>query len=625
MTRGGYMGKILEIDLTEREALATPTGDELIKDYVGGRGFVAKLLWDLVPPGTDPYSEANVVVIAPGPLTGVYMPGSGKVHMGTKSPATGGYGDSNMGGHFSPEIKYAGYDALVVRGKALEPTVVVIDDDSVSFQSAGDVWGMGAITAESKLKERLGDDFQIAVIGPAGENLVKFACISHDFGRQAGRTGIGAVWGSKNLKAIAVRGSKSIPISKPKEAFQKGKEMYAACFHKPGFKAWTPYGTAEVVNWANKVGAFPTRNFSETYFEGHEGINGQALVDRIRIIDKGCFGCPTPCGKYSKAKTSLGEVRVEGPEYETIALLGGNVALSKIEEVAYANAVADELGLDTISGGNAAAFAIECFKKGLLTEKEVGRALDWGDLGCVVYLLEKMAKREGIGDLLAEGVKVASERIGGGSEKFAIQVKGLEWSGYEARWAPSMMISYMTCDVGAHHNRSWAITHDVAKGRDSLEGKADKAVELQHIRPVFDALGLCRLQWVEIGFELENYAEVFPLVTGIDATWEDLLLVSERIWNLTRAFSAREISQFGRPWDYPPKRFMEEPVPSGPAAGKLIEREKCDRLLDDYYERRGWTPKGIPTRAKLEEMGLEFVAEELAKQGYALESERKDV
>ncbi|QUL98328.1 MAG: aldehyde ferredoxin oxidoreductase family protein [Candidatus Fermentithermobacillus carboniphilus] len=618
MKLGGYMGKILEVDLTAKKSRTFPTGEDLIRDYVGGRGFVAKLLWDLVPRGADPLSPENVVVIAPGPLTGVFVPASGKVHMGAKSPATGGYGDSNMGGHFSPEIKYAGYDALVVRGKAEKPVVLVIDDDKVSFEDAGDLWGKGAITAEKILKDRLGEDFQIAVIGPAGENLVKFACISHDFGRQAGRTGVGAVWGSKNLKAVAVRGSRTIPVAQPKEAFSKAKEMYKTCFHKPGFKTWTPYGTAEVVDWVNKVGAFPTKNFSTTYFERHNRINGQSLKERILITDKGCFGCPTPCGKYSRAQTRLGEVLVEGPEYETIALLGGNVALGEIEEVAYANRVADELGLDTISAGNVAAFAIECFEKGLLSREQIGRNLSWGDLESVVYLLEKMARREGIGDLLAEGVKVASEKIGGGSERFAIHVKGLEWSGYEARWAPAMMISYITCDVGAHHNRSWAITFDVAKGRDSLEGKADKAIELQHIRPLFDVLGLCRLQWVEIGFELENYAEIFPMVTGLGYSWEDLIKVSERIWNLTRAFSAREIPGFGRSFDYPPARFMEEPVPDGPAKGKFLARESVDRLLDDYYAKRGWTKEGIPTRSKLSELGLDFVAEELEKDGYSI-------
>lgn len=618
MTYGGYTGTFLELDLSERVARKYPTGDELIRDYVGGRGFIAYLLWHLIPPGTDPFSPENVVVIAPGPMGGVYFPSTGRVHMGTKSPATGGYGDSNMGGHFGPEIKYAGYDGIIIKGKASSPVIVVIDDGEVRFEEAGDVWGKGAIAAEKHLKERLGEDFQIALIGPAGENLVKYACVSHDYGRQAGRTGVGAVFGAKNLKAIAVRGTGSIPLASSKEVLRKGKEMYASCFRKPGFKTWTPYGTAEVVDWVNKVGAFPTRNFKSSYFEGHKGINGQALLDRIRINDKGCFCCPTPCGKYSKASTVLGEALVEGPEYETIALMGGNLGISEIEEVAYANAVADDLGLDSISAGNAVGFAIECFEKGLLTEDMVGRKLSWGDLEGVVHLLKAIAKREGVGRLLAEGVLAAAKEIGGGSERFAIQVKGLEWSGYEARWAPSMMLSYITCDVGAHHNRSWAVTYDVAKGRDSLEEKAPIAMHLQHVRPLFDNLGTCRLQWVELGFELENYAEMFSLVTGRKTSLDDLLKVSEKVWHLTRAFSAREIQGFGRSWDYPPARFMEEPIPDGPAQGKLISREGVDFLLDDYYVKRGWTREGLPSRETLESFGLGFAARELEKRGYRI-------
>lgn len=618
MTYGGYMGNLLEIDLSSRASKAIPTDERLMKDYVGGRGFVAKLLWDMVPQGTEPFSPENVVVMAPGPLSGVHLPASGKVHMGCKSPATNCYGDSNMGGHFAPEIKYAGYDGLIIKGQADKPTIVVIDDHRVTFEDASDVWGVGCITAEKMLKDRLGEDFQIALIGPAGENLVKFACVSHDYGRQAGRTGVGAVLGWKRVKAVAIRGSHTVPIADTEKAFKKSREMYEICFHKPGFKTWTPYGTAEVVNWANTAGVFPTKNFSTNYFEGHQGINGQALKDRILKTDKGCFGCPTPCGKYSKARTKLGEILVEGPEYETIAMLGGNVAIDKIEEVAYANWVADELGLDTISGGNLAAFAIECFEKGLLTEEQIGRRIAWGDLESVVYLLEKMAHREGIGDLLAEGVRTAAEKIGGGSDRFAIQVKGLEWTGYEARWAPAMMLSYITCDIGAHHNRSWAVTYDVAHGRDQLEGKADKTIELQHIRPVFDLMGTCRLQWVEIGFESDHYGEIFPLITGLPYGWDDLIHVAERVWHLTRSFNARENPGFGRGWDYPPARFMEEPVPTGPAKGKFIPKENIDLMLDEYYSKRGWTPEGIPTKKKLEEMGLAFVADSLEKAGYDL-------
>ncbi|MEW6522052.1 MAG: aldehyde ferredoxin oxidoreductase family protein [Bacillota bacterium] len=609
----GYAGQILYVDLTTQKTETRPLPPELAREYLGGRGFVARLLWDEVPAGTDPLGPENRVVIAAGPLSGLFIPGAGKLHLGTKSPATGGYGDANVGGHLAPELKYAGYDAVVIRGVSEHPCVVVIDDGAVRFLDGSQWWGQGAIETETRLKAKLGHDFQIMTIGPAGEKLVKFACISHDFGRQAGRTGVGTVFGSKQLKAIAIRGSRDVPVADVKGVQEHGRKMYEVCFSKPGFEEWTPYGTAGVTDWVNEVGAFPTRNFQTSYFPEHERINGQRIREKILVTDKGCFGCPIPCGKYSRVKVQRGEAFVEGPEYETIALIGGNCALATIEEVGYANYVADELGLDTISAGNVAAFAIECYEKGLLTEEQVGRKLAWGCLDSVVFLLEAMAAREGIGDLLAEGVKTAASVIKGGSEKFAIHVKGLEWSGYEARYAPAMMLSYMTADVGAHHNRSWAITYDVAVGRETLEGKAEKVIELQHIRPLFDALGLCRLQWVEIGFELEHYAAIFPLVTGWDYSWTDLLAISERIWNLTRSFSAREIEGYGRDFDYPPARFYEEPIPDGPAQGRFIPKEQLEELLDRYYHLRGWDRRGLPTRAKLEKMGLQFVLDALGE------------
>jgi aldehyde:ferredoxin oxidoreductase len=607
----GYAGQILYVDLDRARAHTQPLDPELARQYLGGRGFVAKLLWDHVPPGADPLGPENRVVLAAGPLSGLFIPGSGKLHLGAKSPATGGYGDSNVGGHLAPELRYAGYDALVISGQAERPCLLVVDDDSVQFMDASEWWGLGALETEARLKERLGDDFQIMTIGPAGERLVSFACISHDFGRQAGRTGVGAVLGSKRVKAIALRGSGDVPVADAAGLQVQGRLMYETCFGKPGFEEWTPYGTAGVTDWVNEVGAFPTRNFQTSYFEHHQAINGQTLRAKILVTDKGCFGCPIPCGKYSRVRVEAGEAYVEGPEYETIAMVGGNCALANIEEVGYANYVADDLGLDTISAGNVAAFAIECYQRGLLTAADVGRELRWGDLGSVLYLFEAMAYRRGIGDLLAQGVRAAAARIGGGSDRFAIHVKGLEWSGYEARYAPAMMLSYMTADVGAHHNRSWAITYDVAVGRETLEGKAERVIELQHIRPLFDALGLCRLQWVEIGFELEHYARVFPLVTGSDYTWDDLLGISERIWNLTRAFSAREIADFGRAYDYPPARFYEEPVPDGPARGRYIPRAQLEELLDRYYRLRGWDRRGLPTRARLLELGLGFTLEAL--------------
>jgi aldehyde:ferredoxin oxidoreductase len=626
----GYAGTMLEVDLTSGRVAKKPLPEYLARDYIGGRGFVARLLWEKIGRGTDALGPENLLVIATGPLSGHLVPASGKTHFGTKSPATGGYADSNMGGHFGPALKYAGYDILILSGRAPRPSYLFIEDEAVELRSAEAYWGQGAIAAEDALRGDLGDQFKILTIGPAGEKLVRFACISHDFGRQAGRTGVGAVMGSKNLKAVAVKGTGGLPVFDVDHLYEKGREAYEKVRAKPGFAGWTPEGTAGITDWVNEVGAFPTRNFQTSFFPDYKKINGSAVVKNLKITDKGCFCCPTPCGKYGRAKTGLGEVYVEGPEYESIAILGGDCTLGSIEEVAYANYVCDELGLDTISAGGVAAWAMECFEKGILSEEQVGRKIRFGDLESVVYLLQKMAAREGIGDLLAEGVMRASARVGQGSEDFAIHVKGLEWTGYEARNAPGMMLAYMTADIGAHHNRAWALGHDVAgsaasvhdlisaggrKGKlpkATVAGKAGRVIELQHIRPLFDCLGICRLQYMELGFEVENYEELFFLVTGRKMSWGELLEISERIWHLTRAFSVREIDGFGRKFDYPPPRFYQEPVPDGPNEGHYFSTEELDTLLDEYYAARGWDGNGIPTGETLHRAGLADVAEALA-------------
>ncbi|MGD2037507.1 MAG: aldehyde ferredoxin oxidoreductase family protein [Desulfobacterales bacterium] len=622
----GYAGSILRVDLSSGEVSKTPLDDEMIEKYIGGRGFVAKLLYDELPPNTDPYSPDNMFLAATGPLSGYFLPASGKIHFGTKSPATGGYADSNMGGHFGPALKYAGYDVLVLTGRAATPSYLFIDDEQVEIRPAESYWGMGALSCEARLKKDLGEDFQILTIGPAGENRVRFACISHDFGRQAGRTGVGAVLGSKNIKAVAVKGTGSLPVYDVERAYAAGKDAYQKVFAKTGFKEWTPEGTAGITDWTNAVGVFPTRNFQTSYAEHHKSINGKAILDQLKITDKGCFCCPTPCGKYGHTKTDLGTAYVEGPEYETIALFGGNCLLQTISEVAYANYVCDELGIDTISAGVVISWAIECVEKGLLDPSQVGREIQFSDLGTVEFLLTQIARRQGIGDLLAEGVKAASEKIGKGSEAFAIHVKGLEWTGYETRNAPSMMLAYMTADIGAHHNRAWVLGYDVAgawtsvtdlisSGGDSekmpkAEVKPECAqyvIDSQHTRPLFDALGICRLQYMELGFEEENYEALFYRITGKKKSWQELLTVSERIWNLTRLISAREIKNFGRHLDYPPPRFYKEPIPSGPNEGYFLTKEDLDVLLDEYYRARGWDENGIPTRETLERLSLDEV------------------
>jgi aldehyde:ferredoxin oxidoreductase len=603
----GYGGRVLRVNLTQGRVEKSELDPDLARDYLGGRGFAASVLYSELEKGIDPLGEANKLLVAAGPISGLLIPGAGKTTFAAKSPATGGYADSNVGGMFSAEMKYAGYDLIIVEGVSPEPVYICIDDDTVELRDASEYWGQGAITAETALKKQLGDDFQIAVIGPGGENLVKFACICHDFGRQAGRAGVGTVMGSKKLKAIAIRGSRSIPVADVDEFRRVGREMYDYCKASDAWEVWVRLGTAGVNVPSNEWGSFPTRNFQTGHFDDMDKMTGEYMREQIVVTDKACFACPCACGKYSYSKKW--NVHVEGPEYETAAFLGADVAISDIEDVAYANYLCDELGIDTISAGNAIAFATECFEKGIIGVQDTGGlALSFGDAEAVFELIKRIASREGIGDVLAEGVRHSARVFGGGSSHFAMEIKGLEISGYDSRNAPAMMLAYMTADIGAHHNRAWAITYDIQVGRDAVTpDKAARVIELQHIRPLLDCLGGCRLQWVELGMPLDYYVPAMKSITGLDRSWEDLMLAAERVWNLTRAFWVREVEGFGREWDYPPPRWYTDPVQTGPTKGKFVTKENVNRLLDMYYEQRGWTENGIPTREKLDQLGLDFV------------------
>ena len=600
----GYAGQMLRVDLTSRSVQREPLDPSMVERFLGGRGFGAYLLYTETKPGLDPLSPQNPLILSAGPLSGLLVPGAGKLDITTKSPLTGGYASANVGGMLAAELKYAGYDTVMITGAADQPVYLYIDDDKVEIRDASAHWGLGSLTLEKRLKEELGEDFQVATIGPAGENLVRYACITHDFGRQAGRGGVGAVMGAKRLKAIAVRGTHPIPVADLEAYREQAKAMFAACRSARGLKDWQLYGTAGTNSWSNAVGVFPTRNFRGGTIEGYENLSGEVMRQTIVVSDKACFACPSPCGKYSHLQKR--NVYVEGPEYETTALLGGNCGLTDIEEVAYANWLADELGLDSISAGNCIGFAMECYQRGVIGPEDTdGLELRFGDSEAVFALLRRIAHREGIGDVLAEGVKRAAEKWGGGSEAWAVQVKGMEQSGYETHYAPSMLLAYMTCDVGAHHNRAWAVTYDLQVGRDGYTpDKAAKVIELQHIRPLFDCLGCCRLQWVEIGLDLAYYAPMLQAVTGLSRSWEDLLTISERVWNLTRLYWMREIPGFGRDWDAPPARFYNEPAVGGASDGHKADWESIQALLDEYYRQRGWDEQGRPTPQTLARLGL---------------------
>jgi len=604
----GYGGSILRVNLSTGKITKEPTPLEMVRDFIGGRGFGAYLLYKEVPKGADPLGPENKLFISSGPLSGLMIPGAGKCDFTCKSPLTGGYASSSLGGLFTAEIKYAGLDSIILEGVSPRPVYLFIDNDMIELRDASRLWGRNTFAVEKELKEKLGEEFQIACIGPGGENGVLFAHVNHDYGRQAGRGGVGAVMGSKKVKAIAVHGTKSIHVADVTGYRQAGLTLFKACKDSEGLKPWQDYGTTIVVSWCDEVGALPTRNFSAGSFEGGKTLYGPYMREQIVITDKGCFGCPSPCGKYSRMKRY--NTNVEGPEYETIGMLGSNLGIADIQDVAQANLLCDDWGIDTISAGGVIAWAMECYQKGILTKQDTGGLeLNFGNVEATFNLIEKIAKREGFGALLAEGVKKAAKKIGKGSEKFAIQVKGLEQSAYATHNATAMLISYMTCDVGAHHNRAWAITYDLQVGRDRVvPEKVARVIWLQNFRPMFDVLGACRLQWVELGIDRDLYVPALEAVTGMRRTWEDLEKVGERIWNLTRLYWAREHEGFGREWDMPAPRFYEEPPKTGVTAGQITKFEDVNKLLDMYYEQRGWSSNGLPNPETLSRLGLSALA-----------------
>jgi aldehyde:ferredoxin oxidoreductase len=603
----GYAGRILRVNLTNGTFTKEPTPADLARDFIGGRGFGIYFLLKEVPKGTDPLGPENKIFISSGPISGMLIPGGGKCDWTTKAPLTGGYASSSMGGHFTAEMRYAGLDSIILEGISPKPVYLFIDNDKIELRDASDLWGKATFAVEKQFKEKLGEEYQIAVIGPGGENLVPYACVNHDYGRQAGRGGVGAVMGSKKVKAIIVHGTKSIPVA-DMDAYRKaGMALYKACKDAEGLKEWTRYGTAGVTAWCDEVGALPTRNFSAGSFEGAQGIYGQTMREKIVITDKGCFGCPSPCGKYSRNKKYSSYV--EGPEYETIGLMGSNLGIGEIEAVAQANLLCDDLGIDTITTGNVIGWAMECYQKGIFTKKDTdGLDLKFGNVEATFAMIEKIARREGLGALLAEGVKRASKKVGKGSEKFAIHVKGMEQSGYATHNATAMLLAYMTCDVGAHHNRAWAITYDLQVGRELVvPEKVARVIWLQNFRPMFDVLGGCRLQWVELNIDRNLYEPALEAITGIHRSWADLEKVGERIWNLTRLYWARENEDFGRAWDLPAPRFYEEAPKSGATKGQITKFEDVNILLDMYYEQRGWNSDGLPKPETIESLGLKAI------------------
>ena len=593
--KGGYFKKLLFIDLDKGKAEVLKLSDEFCQKYIGGRGFGIKLVWDNMKNYSSPFDPQNLIVVAPGPLTGLYLPSSGKTSFISISPATGIYGDSSMGGSFGVELRQAGYDALAIKGKAHNTSYLWIDDDEVEVVEHEGLKGKGSLEAEGMLKKELKDNhLSIATIGIAGENLVRFACINADWGRNAGRTGLGAVLGSKNIKAIVVRGSKDLPVYDLKRLKEVSDDAFEKIKSHKYFEFWQQQGLMSVIDYANEAGIMPTYNFRDGRFEQAEKVNGYEMQARYKIGDTACFACPMACGNICLVKEGKysGTV-IEGPEYETACMFGPNLGVDNFACILKANALCDDLGVDTISTGNLIGVLIEGQEAGLISEEELGgMRLKWGDEDTIIQLIHDIANRKGIGDVLADGSLGLLKKMPQLSPILS-QVKGLEQSAYDARAAISMALGFATSDIGAHHTRAWPLAKELELGKDwGLEQKAELVIYHQTVRPLFDMLGVCRLPWIELGFDENTYADFYSAVTGISLNLDELLKKSNDLYNLTRAINIK--LGMGKKDDYPPERCFSTPIASGPQAGKVLDKEEYEKILAIYYQKRGWSEDGQP-------------------------------
>ncbi len=600
----GWTGTFLHIDLTKRKAVPENYDEALALNFLGGRGFAVKILWDSLKQGTDPLSPENKLVFATGPLTAIGLPNSGKLVVASKSPLTGGYGDGNMGTLASVNMRRAGYDALIIEGKAQTPVILHIKDKIYEFVDAGDFWGLTSFETHEQLAKKYSRMAGIVSIGPAGENQVKFATVVSQEGRSGGRPGMGAVMGSKNLKAIVIEGSSQIPLADPEGMRKLAADGYREVLSKPLYPFWKRQGTMSTVEWSQENSALPTFNYRQGVFDKAEEIGGLAM-EKIKISNRGCPQCNMTCGNVVKDS----EGKDSELDYENVTMLGSNIGLGNLPQVATLNRMADELGFDAISLGNVLGFAMEASEKGLIAEK-----IQWGDFEKIKVLINDIAFRRGFGAVLAEGVRSASLAIGNGSGDWAMHVKGLEVSAYDCHAASGMALAYGTSSIGAHHKDAWLITWEIKAGRENYDSaKVDRLIETQFIRGgLFEALTVCRFPYNSLGFELEWYRKYLKAATGVEFSLERLNEISDRILTLIRAFWVREYREkWARELDVPPMRWFKEPLTEGPLKGAMLDLQKYGQMLDAYYEKRGWDKRGIPKRSTLERLGLDHEAQEL--------------
>jgi aldehyde:ferredoxin oxidoreductase len=598
MFHGGYVGKLLRIDLSQKSVRLERLDGEIARKYWGGRGLGAYFLLKELEGKMDPFSPKNKICFLTGPLQGTLTPFTPKTVVVSKSPLTGTFTRAVIGGQWGPELKFAGYDGVIVEGGAEKPVYILIDDGRVEIRDGAHLWGMTTGETEKTIKEDLKDEtVRVLSIGEAGERRVRFAGVIHE-SRAAARGGAGAIMGSKNLKAIAVRGSGSVEVADLPRFQAVLVAAYEAIKKDPVVKDRIRFGTMGTVAVAHAMGVMPVRNFSRSVFEEIEGLIAETAREKIVIHDEACFACPLPCGKLSLIKEGqhAGTV-LQGPQYETIGLLGSNCGVSSIEAVAQANHLCNEYGLDTISTGNVIAYAIEAYQKGFLSRSDTdGVEMKFGDPEVVLTLIDRIAKREGLGHKLAEGVKTFSQELGTEAERFSMHSKGQELASFEPRSVVGMGLLYATASTGANHSLGPTFREEM-KNPLIGKGKAKMVVENQNSYCLMDSLIYCSFS--RYGMNNLSRMQFFSAVTGWSYTSEDLERQGHRIYTLERLFNLRE--GFGQRDDTLPFRSLSEPMPDGPSKGNVVPLKE---MLSEYYGLRNWDESGRPKMETLEDLGL---------------------
>lgn len=605
---GGYHGLQLRIDLASRRWRSEPVEEQLIRNYIGGNGFAAHFLFREMPTAVDALAPENLLVLATGPWSSTPIPGSSRACIAAKSPLTGIFYDSTFGGRFPTTLKRTGFDLVLLANGADEPIYLLITEDGVEFRSARELTGRTVRDTVQAIRAREGDRTDVLAIGPAGENRVRFASAGHYWQNRegmAGRGGIGAVMGAKNLKAIAVRGAKRTPIAAADvlDDFLHGHRAEV----RQGTAGLTEYGTPMLANFLNALGALGTRNLARETWDQANQVSGERMKAEYWDKNTTCFVCPVACGKDVKIESGrYAGTHAKIPEWETVYGFGPLIENADIETIIKAGELCDMLGLDTITMGVTLAFAYDCFERGILSEADVGRPLRFGDPEPILDLVRQTAAREGIGELLAEGSARMAARLGRGAEKSLLSVKGLEIPGHSARALKGMSIGYATATRGgSHHDARPTPFYVGAVDRFSVAAAPGFAVRSQNFTAIGDSLVQCRFVGERGGYGLfidSTYAHLLRLVTGHDWTTEEVETVGERIYNLERCFNVRE--GIRRRDDRLPYKVMHEPIPDGPSRGMHCSPEELHSMLDEYYRLRGWDADGVPMTTKLESLGL---------------------